>query len=53
MIVLGLDPVYVGTHHFARFLVIGFALPAIVAGVMPRPVEPTPAVGGGSDSSSR
>ncbi|HEV2560036.1 MAG TPA: AbrB family transcriptional regulator [Microvirga sp.] len=30
-LVLGLDPLYVGIHHLARFLAIGFAVPFVVA----------------------
>ena len=29
-LVLGLDPLYVGTHHLSRFLAIGIALPIVV-----------------------
>jgi len=29
-LVLGLDPLYVGTHHLSRFLAIGIALPVVV-----------------------
>jgi membrane AbrB-like protein len=29
-LILGLDPLYVGIHHLARFLGIGLALPAVV-----------------------
>lgn len=37
-LVLGLDPLYVGTHHLSRFLAIGVALPVIVTWLLgPRP----------------
>jgi uncharacterized membrane protein AbrB (regulator of aidB expression) len=29
-LILGLDPLYVGIHHLARFLGIGLALPLVV-----------------------
>ena len=29
---MGLDPLYVGAHHLARFMVLGLAMPFIVAG---------------------
>jgi membrane AbrB-like protein len=35
-VVLGLDPLYVGTHHIVRFMAVGFLLPAVVRFVMPR-----------------
>jgi membrane AbrB-like protein len=28
---LGLDPLYVGTHHLARFVIVGLGFPALVA----------------------
>jgi membrane AbrB-like protein len=35
-LVLGLDPLYVGIHHLARFLGIGFVLPFLVAWLQKR-----------------
>jgi len=32
-VILGLDPLYVGTHHLARFLGIAFALPLVMMGL--------------------
>ena len=29
-LVLGLDPVYVATHHLVRMLLIGFVLPVVM-----------------------
>ena len=28
---LGVDPIFVTTHHFARFVIINLALPVIIA----------------------
>lgn len=32
---MGLDPLYVGAHHLARFMLIGLAMPFIVAWIKP------------------
>jgi uncharacterized protein len=32
-LILGLDPLYVGIHHIARFLGIGFFVPFVIAGL--------------------
>ncbi len=39
VLALGLDPLYVGAHHLARFLAIGFALPLAI-GWMSGPRKP-------------
>lgn len=43
-LVMGLDPLYVGTHHLVRFLGIGFALPIAFRGGEPPPPEPEEAL---------
>ncbi len=37
---LGLDPLFVGAHHLARFVVLGLAMPLIVARLKAEPPEP-------------
>lgn len=34
---MGLDTLYVGSHHLMRFLIIGFAMPFLVSRVRPEP----------------
>lgn len=34
---MGLDPLYVGAHHLARFMMLGLAMPLIVARMKPNP----------------
>ncbi len=34
---MGLDPLYVGAHHLARFIVLGLAMPFIVAHLKAEP----------------
>ncbi|WP_245410993.1 AbrB family transcriptional regulator [Microvirga flavescens] len=36
-LMLGLDPLYVGIHHFVRFIGIGFALPVVLTWLQPKP----------------
>ena len=38
---LGLDPLFVGAHHLARFVVLGLAMPLIVARLKAEPPKPT------------
>jgi membrane AbrB-like protein len=38
-LVLGLDPLYVGVHHLARFLGIGFAVPFVITWLQRWPVK--------------
>ncbi|MGO4704869.1 AbrB family transcriptional regulator [Microvirga sp. 2MCAF38] len=35
-LMLGLDPLYVGIHHFVRFIGIGFTLPLVLSWVQPK-----------------
>lgn len=37
---LGLDPLFVGAHHLARFVVLGLAMPLIVARLKAEPPKP-------------
>lgn len=37
---MGLDPLYVGAHHLARFMVLGLAMPFIVARLKAEPPKP-------------
>jgi len=37
---MGLDPLYVGAHHLARFMLLGLAMPLIVARLKPEPPKP-------------
>lgn len=37
---MGLDPLYVGAHHLARFVVVGLAMPLIVARMKAEPPKP-------------
>ena len=37
---MGLDTLYVGSHHLMRFLVIGFAMPFLISRVKGRPPKP-------------
>lgn len=37
---MGLDPLYVGAHHLARFMLLGLAMPFIVGWVKPEKPEP-------------
>jgi membrane AbrB-like protein len=49
-VVLGLDPLYVGIHHLARLLGIGFSIPFVVTWLQRiDPPLPDPAVRGGPD----
>jgi membrane AbrB-like protein len=34
---MGLDPLYVGAHHLARFMLLGLAMPLLVARMKPEP----------------
>jgi hypothetical protein len=36
-VLLGLDPLFVGAHHMARFMAVGFLLPLVARLVAPRP----------------
>jgi uncharacterized membrane protein AbrB (regulator of aidB expression) len=37
---LGMDPLFVGSHHIARFLFISLALPWVARRIVERPVAP-------------
>jgi uncharacterized membrane protein AbrB (regulator of aidB expression) len=34
---MGLDPLYVGAHHLARFMGLGLVLPILIAQLWPLP----------------
>lgn len=36
---MGLDPLYVGAHHLARFMLLGLAMPFVVARLIPSKTE--------------
>ena len=36
---MGLDPLYVGAHHLTRFMLLGLAMPFVVARLVPSRTE--------------